>query len=134
MTGSNQPFRRTYTLSKYVSFMADPLKTNIVMTIADDPSLIRQGLSRYRIIVTPASANGNVLGPFNASKISFSRNGLPLSLEIKDLMNGSYEAYLLLKKQEDPSEIRLRIGDREFPQSLWTSRKGCLARLAQLFR
>ena len=98
--------------------MADPLKTNVVMTLADDPSLIRQGLNRYRIIVTPVSANGNMLGPFNESKILFSRNGHPLSLEIKDLMNGSYEAYLLLKKEEDPREIRLRIGDREFPQSL----------------
>jgi hypothetical protein len=134
MTRSGQPFRRTYTVSKYVSFMADPEKTIVVMTAADLLGLFARGLRRYKIVVTPVSANGNLLGPFNSSKILFSKDGVPMNLELRDMMDGSYEAYLLLKRGEDPGKIRLRVGSREFPPSPFARRRGCLSSLIRLFQ
>jgi hypothetical protein len=112
-TGASHAFHRTYSLSKYVSFAAAPQKTRITVKAAGR----QRGVKRYKITVVPTSASGQMMGPFNAAQFSFHERGRPIPFEIHEALDGSYEVLLILEKDVNRADIRMRIGNVEFPQS-----------------
>jgi hypothetical protein len=129
-TKSNQAFHRTYSLSKYVSFSAAPEKTRIKVAKVGVPKGSRRGVKRYKITVIPTARSGQLMGPFNPSRLAFYERGRPIPFEIRDAMDGSYEAFIVLTKDSDRADIRMRIGNVEFPQSpLIARRRGILGLL-----
>ncbi|MFB0561084.1 MAG: right-handed parallel beta-helix repeat-containing protein [Candidatus Lokiarchaeia archaeon] len=112
-TKSNNSFRRTYIVSKYVSFLADPEKTQVLVKADDTQDLMKKGIRRFRLIVTPFSKRGDPMGPFRSDQIKFRSRVGKLVGEVHDDLDGSYWRHLLLKKKDIPDELSVYIGSVE---------------------
>ncbi len=117
-TKSNNNFRRTYVVSKYVSFLADLEKTQVLIKADDTEDLLKKGFRRLRLIVTPFSKKGDYMGPFRSDQVRFRSRVGKLVGEVHDSLDGSYWRHLILKEEDAPSEFSVNIGSVEIRRAV----------------
>jgi uncharacterized protein YegL len=133
-TRSGMQFRRTYTVSKYVSFMADPKRTRVILKAIDTPALKRQGLNQYQLTVIPVSQSGGLMGPFASDRLGLVGTKDFVPGQIQDAIDGSYWIDMVLKQNELLDQFSLRIGDVALPVASGLSRhRSWLSRLWSFF-
>ncbi|HKS27952.1 MAG TPA: VWA domain-containing protein [Pyrinomonadaceae bacterium] len=128
-------FRRTYTVSKYVSFAADPWKTlvTVMPDLTVDPR--GQGVKAYLLTFIPIAANGDRMGPLASSKLSVRSNGRIVDARIQDNMDGSYTARVSLQPGETVSRLGIYVGGIKVPVAQQPHGPGgCLSLLRRLWK
>ncbi|HEX8175146.1 MAG TPA: VWA domain-containing protein [Pyrinomonadaceae bacterium] len=128
-------FRRTYTVSKYISFAADPEKTFVTWTPDLNVDSSRQAVNAYKLSFIPVAANGDRMGPLASSKFSVRVNGRVIDSPIQDNMDGSYTTRVVLQPGETASGLGIYIGGVKIPVARQPrGPKGCLSLLRLLWR
>lgn len=120
------PFRRTYTVSKFVSFVADPMRTLVALS----PYVVRDSGRRdvrdYKLTFAPVAANGDRMGPFSTERIKVKSNSRIIDSHIRDNMDGSYTTQVTLQAGESLSKLNISIDGVDVPVRLERDGpKGC---------
>jgi hypothetical protein len=128
------PFRRTYTISKYISFAAAPEKTFVALA-PDFTDWSRRDVKAYKLTMIPVAANGDRMGPFASSKFSVRSGSRVIDSIIQDNMDGSYSMRFVLQPGETISGLSIYIGGVKIPVATESHGPGgCLSLLRLLWR
>ncbi len=93
------PYTRTETLSTLIEFAQADIDTSDLSVIE---RIVGSDVDRLRLRIEPLDAHGNYLGPDYADRIHITVAPGSVASDIRDLLDGAYEAWLEVPTAADP--------------------------------